>query len=69
MRALVIAVVLTLALGFTVKDMTGGSSASPTEAWEDRASTVDQSTNLSQTGADLREWLIEHLREAQAAKQ
>lgn len=65
MRALVIGVVLALALGFTIKDMSGGSGASPTQAWEERATSFDQSTSLSETGADIREWLIEQMQQAQ----
>ncbi|HUF53819.1 MAG TPA: hypothetical protein VMR52_08610 [Dehalococcoidia bacterium] len=55
MRALVVAVVLALALGLTVKDMATDSAASPGDAWESRAMTFDESMGVSETGTAMRE--------------
>jgi hypothetical protein len=69
MRILIIGVVLAAALGFTVKDMASSPGAAPTSAWEDRAGGMvseDTHERLSETGADIREWLLEQLEESQA---
>jgi hypothetical protein len=65
MRALIVAVILTLALGLTVKDMASGSSAE--ESVEHHAAAFDESANVSETGNALREWLLEKLHEAESA--
>jgi hypothetical protein len=65
MRVLAVAVVLALALGFTAKDMTTGSAASPSEAWETRATEFDAQMGVSETGAEVRSWLFDALGETE----
>jgi hypothetical protein len=65
MRTLVIAVVLTLALGFAIKGFVDGSAATPSDAWQDGAESFDDSTSISQSSAEFRAWVMEQVHAAQ----
>lgn len=65
MRTLIIAAVITLALGVTVEDLSS-SSETPDQAWESRAnSVVGQQTQakLSDTSAEMRDWIFTTMEE------
>jgi len=66
MRTLIIAAVITLALGVTVEDMSSSSGETPDQAWENRANSVvgeQTQARLSETGAEMREWLFAKMQE------
>lgn len=66
MRTLIVAAVIALALGITAKDMSSSSGESPDQAWQGRADSVvgeQTQTRLSETGAEMREWLFAQMQD------
>lgn len=69
MLKLVVAAVVALAIGFTVRDATVSSGPGPEAAWEARAAEVDTyftesvasgdaQEKLSETGEQIKDWLL-----------
>ncbi len=72
MLKLTIVAVAALVIGFTVKDLTASSGPGPEAAWEARAAevdaylpasavTVDAREKLTDTGAQIKDWLLERV--------
>lgn len=71
MLKLTIAAVAALVIGLTVKDLTTSSGPGPEAAWETRAAEVDSHLidpatsdaheQLTETGEQIKDWLLDHV--------
>jgi len=72
MLKLIIAAVAALVIGFTVRDQTSSgpgaeaaweARAAEVDAYLDSAATGDTQEKLSETGEQIKDWLLEHVKQ------